>query len=152
MRPDRSHGIERMVRVLNGDIRRELRVADVCLSRASHLPRDYYPVVHRQIAITAATALANATALAAEVLALGGIPAVPGPAQRRRLSAKAIESWQAQARQMLARYRRRLRMAEGFGLFRLREVLEHIVGTKERFLAQSGLIQAGDPAGRYLCS
>jgi hypothetical protein len=53
---------------------------------------------------------------------------------------------------MLKHYRSRLRMAERLGLLRLREVFQQIVTTKEWHLAHSGLVQAGDPAGRYLYS
>ena len=139
----------RLVRGLNGDIRREFELADACLHQARFLPAETYPVIYRQVAVCAATALANATALAAEVMALGGIPALPAgrrhdeipvPSRRYRLG----------SREMLAHYRRRLRMAEGLGFLRLREVFQQIVRTKELHLAHTGFMTGG-LAGRHLC-
>lgn len=153
IKPSGDNAIERMVAVLNGDILREFRMADAYIRQAGCLQREHHPVLQRQMALCAAAALANATALAAEVVALGGVPVDPGatlpggPAHSRP-----FESHPARARSMLAHYRNRLRMAERLGLHRLREVFQQIVHTKEWHLAQSGFVQAGDPAGRYLYS
>jgi hypothetical protein len=153
MKPNRKEEMERMVTVLNGDILREFRLADTCIRQAACLPKKYHPVVQRQMALCAAAALANATARAAEVLALGGVPVDPGT----RLHETAAGSRPAQGRPvrvraMLAHYRSRLRMAEKLGLQRLREVFQQIVNSKEWHLAHSGVVRAGDPAGRYLFS
>ena len=78
MKPRSNDAIERMVAVLNGDILREIRMADTCIRQADCLQKEYHPVVQRQMALCAAAALANATALAAEVLVLGGVPVDPG--------------------------------------------------------------------------
>ena len=138
-----------LVRGLNGDIQREFELADACLHQARFLPVETYPVIYRQIAACAATALANATALAAEVMALGGVPALtaggkhgqsPAPSRRYRLG----------SREMLTHYRRRLRMAEGLGFPRLSEVFQQIVRTKELHLAHTGFMTGG-LAGRHLC-
>lgn len=153
MKPRSNDAIERMVAVLNGDILREIRTADTCIRQADCLQREYHPVVQRQMALCAAAALANATALAAEVLALGGVPVDPGaqlrdgPAYLRPLQGRPVR-----ARTMLAHYRSRLRMAERLGLLRLREVFQQIVNTKEWYMAQGGIVQAGSPASRYLYS
>lgn len=151
MKPIRNDVIERMVVVLNGDILREIRMADTCLRQAGHLPREHHPVLQRQMALCAAAALANATALAAEVLALGGVPVDPGTQlQESPAHPMPIPSQPARPRAMLAHYRNRLRMAERLGLLRLREVFQQIVNTKEWHLTHSGLVQAGRPAGRCL--
>jgi hypothetical protein len=149
----RDHAIEQMVAGLNGDILREVRMADSCIRQATCLGREYHPVVHRQLALCAAAALSNATALAAEVLALGGVPVDPG-ARLHHGSTRSdpSQSHPVRARATVAHYRSRLRMAERLGLLRLREVFQQIVSTKEWHLAHSGLIQTGDPAGRYLYS
>lgn len=153
MKPRDDNAIERMVAVLNGDILREFRMADACIRQAGSLQREYHPVLQRQMALCAAAALANATALAAEVVALGGVPADPGAQlQEGPAHSRPFESHPARARSMLAHYRSRLRMAERLGLLRLREVFQQIVNTKEWHLVHSGLVQAGDPAGRYLYS
>lgn len=153
MKPRSNNAIERMVAVLNGDILREIRTADTCIRQADCLQREYHPVVQRQMALCAAAALANATALAAEVLALGGVPVDPGTQlQKGPAHSRPPESGPVRARTMLAHYRSRLRMAERLGLLRLREVFQQIVNTKEWHLAHCGLMQPGDPAGRYLYS
>ena len=153
MKVSRIDVIERMVAVLNGDIQREIRMADSCIREAGYLQREYHPVVQRQMALCAAAALANATALAAEVLALGGVPLDPGgPLKAGGPNPPPARSNPVRARAMLKHYRSRLRMAERLGLLRLREVFQQIVTTKEWHLAHSGLVQAGDPAGRYLYS
>ncbi len=152
MMPGCHSAIEGLVRRLNGDILREFRMADACVRHAACLPKEYYPIVHRQIAACGAAALANATALASEVLALGGIPVLPRCGKQPESNSRVIQAWQAGARNMLEHYRRRLRMADRMGLLRLREVFEQIVSTKERHLAHSRFMEAGDPPGRYLHS
>ena len=145
--PGCDTAMERLVRRLNGDILREFRMADDCVRHAGCLPKDYYPIVRRQIAACGAAALANATALASEVVALGGIPVLPAC---RKPDSSAIPAWQAGARAMLEHYRRRLRMADRMGLHRLRGVFEQIVSTKERHLAHRRFTEAGEPPGRNL--
>ncbi len=150
MMPGCQSAIEGLVRRLNGDILREFRMADDCVRHAGCLPKDYYPIVRRQIAACGAAALANATALACEVVALGGIPVLPGYRKPVESDSRIIPAWQAGARAMLDHYRRRLRMADRMGLHRLRAVFEQIVSTKEKHLAHSRFMEAGDPPGRYL--
>ena len=153
MKPNRKDKIERMVTVLNGDILREFRLADLCIRQAGCLQKKYHPVVRRQMALCAAAALANATALAAEVLALGGVPVAPGTQLHQTPAASGPpQAGPVPVRSMLAHYRSRLRMAEKLGLQRLREVFQQIVNSKEWHLAHSGLMRAGDPDGRYLFS
>jgi hypothetical protein len=127
-------------------------MADACVRHAGCLPKEYYPIVHRQIAVCGAAALANATALASEVLALGGIPVLPGSGKRQTSDSRVMPAWEAGARAMLEHYRKRLRMADRMGLLRLKEVFQQIVSTKERHLAHSRFMEAGDPPGRYLHS
>jgi len=141
----------RLLRGLNGDIQREFQFADTCLRRAQCLSAEECPVICRQVVICAATALANATALAAEVLALGGIPVLPaaGESGNIHLGLFRPRYWPGSL-EMLTHYRRRLRMAEKLGLFRLCEVFQQILRTKEHHLAHAG-VMTGGLAGRHLC-
>ena len=149
MKAGRDRRIERLLGILNRDIVREFRMADACLRQAACLPRQYHPVARRLIAACAAVALANATALAAEVRALGGSPVIPGRrAPAEPLPTRPIGSGLAAARTMLAHYRRRLRTAQELRLPRLREVLRQILRTRQRHLLHIAFIEAGSP-GRY---
>lgn len=153
MKPSGDDAIRRMVEVLNRDILREIRTADTCIRQAGYLQREHYPLVQRQMALCAASALANATALAAEVLALGGVPVHAGTqSQKGSAHPSPLRSRPVRAQKMLEHYRNRLRMAERLGLLRLREVFQQIVDANEWHLARCGLVQAGDPASRYLYS
>ena len=148
MNSSRNSSSKRLVAVLNRDILRELRMADDCIRRAGSLPREQHPAIQRQFTQCAAAAMNNATALAAEVLALGGVPVDPGPQPAG--ASRAVQAFAAPYRLML-HYRRRLRMAERLGLLRLREVFQQIVNTKEWHLAHCGQLQRGAPgADRYL--
>jgi len=140
--------IRRLVRRLNGDIQREFQFADTYLRQARFLSLEQYPVIYREIAVCAATALANATALAAEVLALGGIPALPAEENPQGTRTR---RYRLGSREILTHYRGRLRMAERLGLLRLCEVFQQIVRTKELHLAHTGFMP-GHLAGRHLCS
>jgi len=145
MKPYQNSAIGRVVALLNGDILREFHTADACVRQAACLAAKDYPVVRRQIAVCAAAALRNATALAAEIFALGGMPIIPRHPKRQGLPAsKSIDLYPGTLRRMVTHYQRRLRMAERLGLFRLREVLGEIVATKEQHLAHIGLIQIHD--------
>ena len=146
MKPNQNSAIGRVVALLNGDILREFHTADACVRQAACLAGKDQPLVRRQIAVCAAAALRNATALAAEVFALGGMPIIPRHPKRQGLPAsKSIDDlYPGTLRKILTHYQRRLRMAERLGLFRLREVLGEIVATKEQHLAHIGLIQIHD--------
>jgi hypothetical protein len=132
-----------LLEALNADILREIRMADAFIRQAACLPKNQYPVVNRRISLCAATALANATSLAAEVFALGGLPARPESLARNTSFPWGL----AQARRMVLHYRNRLRMAERLGLLRLRAVFQEVVHTKERHVVHSGVIQAEGPTG-----
>jgi bacterioferritin (cytochrome b1) len=134
--------IEYVIALLNADILRELRMADECIQRAGSVARQYLPFRHL-IAQCAASALSNASALAAEVLSLGGNPCfyAPGPVERAG-AATSIEAYLAQAASLLAHYQDRLAMAERLGLTRLREVLQEIVASKRRHLNHAVLVAA----------
>ncbi|HUI79753.1 MAG TPA: hypothetical protein VLY24_17625 [Bryobacteraceae bacterium] len=145
MKPYQDSAIRRIVELLNGDILREFQTADACMRKATCLSGKDYPVVRRQIAVCAAAALKNATALAAEVLALGGVPIIPRHPIRHWLPAsRTIALYPGTVRRMLTHYRRRFRMADRLGLLRLREVFGEIVASKEQHLAHNGLIQIHD--------
>jgi len=148
MKPYHDNAIGCVVALLNRDILREFRTADSCVRQATCLSGEYHPAVRRQIAALAAAAMRNATALAAEVLALGGMPIVPRHREPRALASKAIRQSPGTEHKMLAHYQRRVRMAERLGLFRLREVFLTILISKEQHLSHLGLLQAQSPSGR----
>lgn len=110
-----------LIEALNEDIRRELRIADELIARALSA-NDRQTAVQRDSSACAAAAIRHATALAAEVLHLGGVPPpyIPRHVQtsRDRL---------AGASDLFRRYRQRLKMANGLGLPRLEEVLREII-------------------------
>jgi hypothetical protein len=111
-----------LIEALNEDIARELRIADTHIARARSATSFRKDTVRRESSACAAAALRHATALAAEVLHLGGVPpsCVPRdmPCSRDRL---------ARASDLFRRYRERLRMANDLGLLRLEEVLREII-------------------------
>jgi hypothetical protein len=121
---------------VNQDIRRELRFADECMERAGLLLWGELPFVGGQFLRCAATAMCNATALAAEVLASGGTP--PAGLQRRR---RLVPYWPRLQRDPagLARavrhYRYRWRAAQRLGLFRFAELFLEILRTKRSQLS-----------------
>ena len=111
-----------LIEALNEDIEWELRIADEHIARAlsaSSLRKD---AVRNHSCACAAAAMRHATALAAEVLHLGGVPppCVPmdAPGPRDRL---------ARASDLFRRYRQHLKTAHDFGLLRLEEVLREII-------------------------
>ena len=115
-----------LIQALNEDIERELRIADEHIARAlqanslaNSLRQD---AVRRRSSACAAAAMRHATALAAEVLHLGGVPppCIPRdmPCSRDRL---------ARASDLFRRYRQRLKTANDLGLLRLEEVLREII-------------------------
>ena len=71
---------KRLIAALNMDILYEVELADECLQRVESAPQQHRGSVRNRADQCAAAALRNATALAAEVLLLGGIP--PGAAPR----------------------------------------------------------------------
>lgn len=126
-------------------------MADDCVRRASSAPQQYRALVRNRAEHCAAAALRNATALAAEVLLLGGMP--PGTTLQRRSkrpAAESIEEYVAQARLALRHYQHRMAMAERLGLARLREIFQEVVLSKGRHLAHAGLIAAEGPRPRQL--
>ena len=111
-----------LIQALNEDIERELRIADDHIARALSAHSFRKDAVQRHSSACAAAAMRHATALAAEVLHLGGVP--------RRLS-RADMSFSrdrlARASDLFRRYRERLKMANDLGLLRLEEVLREII-------------------------
>jgi hypothetical protein len=111
-----------LIDALNEDIEDELRIADEHIARAMSAAGLRKDAARRRSIVCAAAAMRHATALAAEVLHLGGVPpphipgAVPRPAGRL-----------ARASDLFRRYRQRLRMANDLGLLRLEEVLREII-------------------------
>lgn len=142
--------IEYTIAALNRDILREIRMADECIQRAGSLAQPY---VHfqNQIGHCAASALSNATALAAEVLSLGGIPRADAPRQWGKTPGVAsIEEYLFQAQSLVAHYQKRLAMAERLGFLRLREVLRDILASKRSHLKHAVLIAAAGMRPRQL--
>ena len=81
-----------LIQALNEDIERELRIADDHITRAMSANSFRKDAVQRRSSACAAAAMRHATALAAEVLHLGGVPPAfaptdmlifPGPAGPR---------------------------------------------------------------------
>ena len=63
-----------LIQALNEDIERELRIADKHIARALSAHSFRKDAVQRHSSACAAAAMRHATALAAEVLHLGGVP------------------------------------------------------------------------------
>ncbi|HTT62588.1 MAG TPA: hypothetical protein VMG35_12125 [Bryobacteraceae bacterium] len=127
-----------VIAALNADVLREIAFADEYLRLARLLKRSSDPMMTHQIAVCAATALSNATALAAEMIALGAAPLPVAPAPRTHpATPKSSEQRLTEARSALAHYQRRLAMARQFGLQRLQEVFREIVSGKRKHLAHT---------------
>jgi hypothetical protein len=142
---------EDLIAALNADILQEVGMAEDCLQRAYSAPQPYYTLIRRNVASCAAAALSNATALAAEVLSLGGFPpgaAALGPS--RRPAAGSIEEYIILARSAVMHYQNRLVIAERLGLARLCEIFLEIILSKRRHLAHAGLVAAAGPRSRQL--
>ncbi|MBZ5585387.1 MAG: hypothetical protein LAQ30_24925 [Acidobacteriia bacterium] len=126
---------------LNADIVQEMTAAERYLRLGQLVKQLHDPEVYRQIALCAATALSNATALAAEVIALGGVPPAltrVGPGQLP--APKSFEEHLMEARAELAHYRGRLELAKRFGVLRLQELFRVIVQSKRRHLAHAAAL------------
>ena len=111
-----------LIEALNEDIERELRLADELIERALSAASLRMEAVRSHSCACAAAAMRHATALAAEVLHLGGVPppCIPRdlPCSRDRM---------AHASDLFRRYRQRLKMANDLGLLGLEEVLREII-------------------------
>lgn len=142
----RTLTLQEFLAAVNRDIRRELGFADECMEQAGLLPGEELPFVGGQFLRCAATAMCNATALAAEVLASGGTPPA-GPKRRRRL----VPCWPrlqrdpARLARAIRHYRYRWWVAQKLGLFRFAELFWEIVQTKRSQLSDM-LLLAG-PGG-----
>ena len=123
-----------LIQALNDDIARELSLARkyVALSLAEGHRSTAF---RRRCAATAAEAMRHATALAAEVMHLGGVPST---GTQRRSVAHPAEP--APDSDRFAHYRQRLRMANELGLLRLEEVLEEILRDLRGSSQKCGLI------------
>jgi hypothetical protein len=142
--------IEYVIAALNRDIVREIRMADDCIQRAGSVAQPYSDF-QRLIVRYAASAMSNATALAAEVLSLGGVPCAYKPRPRGGARATAsIEEYLVQAQALLAHYQERLAMAERLGLLRLREVLVDIVTSKRSHVKDAAIVAAVGSRPRQL--
>ncbi len=111
-----------LIEVLNEDIECELRIADRHIARALLAARLGKYAVRRYSSVCAAAAMRRATALAAEVLHLGGVPPRHVPAEE-----SCSKDRLARASSLFRRYRRRLGMAHDLGLLRLEEVLREVI-------------------------
>ena len=111
-----------LIEALNEDIERELKIADEHIARALSANSLRKEAVRSRSCACAAVAMRHATALAAEVLHLGGVPppCIPRdlPCSRDRM---------AHASDLFRRYRQRLKMANDLGLLGLEEVLREII-------------------------
>ena len=111
-----------LIQALNEDIERELRIADEHIVRALSAHSFRKDAAQRHSSSCAAAAMRRATALAAEVLHLGG---VPPPFAPRDISSSRDRL--ARASDLFRRYRQRLKTANDLGLLRLEEVLREII-------------------------
>jgi len=131
MANERTLTLQEFLAAVNLDIRRELHFADECLEQAGLWRGKDPSFASAQFLRLAATAMCNATTLAAEVLAAGGTPPA-GRQHGRRL----VPHWPGtrrrpvRLRQAVRNYRRRWRAAQRLGLFRLAEVFLEIVWTE----------------------
>ncbi len=142
--------IEYVIAALNRDILLEIRMADECIQRASSVAQPY-AYFQRLIVRCAASAMSNATALAAEVLSLGGVPRAYTPRRRGRTrGTTSIEEYVVQAQSLVAHYQEQLAMAEKLGLLRLREVLQEIVASKRTHMTHAVLVAAAGVSPRQL--
>ncbi|MFY9725869.1 MAG: hypothetical protein WB579_07660 [Bryobacteraceae bacterium] len=140
-----------LIAALNTDILYEIEMADDCLWRVDSASQQHRASVRHRAEHCAAAAVRNATALAAEVLVLGGVPPGAGPQRRsNRLAAESIEEYVARAQLAVRHYQRRMAMAERLGLARLREVFQEVVRGKRRHLAHASLIAAAGLSPRQL--
>ncbi len=135
-----AQSLANLLTALNADIVQEVAAADHYLQLAGLVKRLQHPSIGHQIAVCAATAISNATALAAEVLVLGGAPPSPLPRAVAQPPATSIEEHVLDARAELAHYQDRVDFAERLGLLRLRDVFQQIVQSKRRHLAHARLI------------
>jgi bacterioferritin (cytochrome b1) len=132
-----------LIAALNADILYEVEMADDCIRRADLEPQQYRGPIRNRTVQCAAASLRNASALAAEVLSLGGIP--PGTTlqwRSGRCAAESIEGYILHARSALKHYQHRLAMADRLGPAQLREIFQEIVLSKQRHLAHAGLVAA----------
>jgi bacterioferritin (cytochrome b1) len=142
--------IEYVIAALNRDILLEIRMADECIQRASSVAEPYAHL-QRLIARCAASAMSNATALAAEVLLLGGVPRLYMSRRRGKTRVTtSIEEYVDQAQSLVAHYQERLAMAEKLGLLRLREVLQEIIASKRWHMKHAVLVAASSVSPRQL--
>ncbi|HTQ57074.1 MAG TPA: hypothetical protein VMI94_21545 [Bryobacteraceae bacterium] len=130
--PDAMTWITYVLNALQADIVREAAAADEYLRLARLLRQSCDPLSRHQIATCAANALSNATALAAEIVALGGVPPSVPPAPKG--TPKTAREHLTDVRSALAHYRGRLAMARRFGLPRLQELFRNIILRHERDL------------------
>lgn len=142
--------IEYVIAALNRDILLEIRMADECIQRANSVTEPYAHF-HRLVACCAASAMSNATALAAELLSLGGVPRAYAPRRRGKTpGTTSIEDYLVQAQSLVAHYQERLAMAEKLGLLRLREVLQEITASKRWHVKHAVLVAAAAVRPRQL--
>ncbi len=149
-RRGRRTAMEYAIAALNSDVMREIRLADDCIRRARELAQPYRRF-QRQLARCAASAMRNATALAAEVLSMGGVP----PAQVKQRSWKSpnwptVEEYFADVQWLVKHYTKRLAMAESFGLPRLREVLQEVLASKRWHLRNAAPLACAAETPRQL--
>src|SRR5665647_3228759 len=111
-----------LIEALNEDIEQELRIADEHIARALSANSLRMDAIQRHSSACAAAAMRHATALAAEVLHLGGVPPPCIPRDRPRSRDRL-----ARASDLFGRYRQRLKTAHDRGLRRLEGMLREII-------------------------
>lgn len=128
--------IQKFLESVNRDIRRELRTASAFISQAEDLDGSPVRFVGVQYLRIGAAAMCNATALAAEVLAVGGNPPI-GTENRNRAvprctTRQKIRNVARASRHYLCRWR----SAQRLGLFRLAGIFREITQSQRHQLEQ----------------
>jgi hypothetical protein len=138
---------QHLLAALSADIAREAAAAADYLQLARWLKPLHSPAVRQHIAACAAAALSDATALAAELVALGGVPPALFPSPRAtRTAPKPVDRYVEDARSAVAHYRNRMRMARRLGLLRLQEVFSEIMRNKRTHLGNAAALAAAAPS------
>jgi hypothetical protein len=126
--------VRKFVESVNQDIGRELRTASAFICQAQNLEEPSLRFVGAQYLRIGAASMWNATALSAEVLAMGGNPPA-GPADRKRTVARWTTRQQIKdTARTIRHYLCRWRAAQRLDLLRLAEVFREIIQSRRNQL------------------
>jgi hypothetical protein len=144
--------IHRFLESVNRDIGQELKTASVFLSLAESVCDSSVRFVGAQYLGIGSAAMRHATALAAEVLAVGGHPPAGGAQPARPACHSSTRQQVAILARATRRYLRRRRSAQTLGLLGLAEVFRSMTQTWRRQLGQILLLASeGGVSAAYVC-